>query len=366
MVKEVQPLKPTPIPAPETADSELTPVSEFPASSEPVPASPPVSEEESLPNPAASLPPIFPPLSPPPPASPIIVPPAISSGPVLKPDVLTFTSSQGGVILESPALQKPLRLTTGASLKASIKPSKPTKTIRVMIIFKKARESGYLNNNCFRLAFVSPALAQTPGENQSAPESGWQVVEYDLTDLDGDGVFEGEINLPEATGEYVIKTVFYYQDGLVENIEIETLIDPLGYVYQIVADKELRISQAKISLFRFNPEKDKFELWPAQDYNQENSQITGKTGEYSFLVPEGKYYLTTSAAGYQDYQSEEFTVLEGDFISRDIELTETPSIKAKRGWLTFPIILVAGMAGAIIIIAGVLYYIQKKLKFWPV
>lgn len=220
-----------------------------------------------------------------------------------------FTSLQGNIIFESIAPQKPLKLVAGFIFKISIKPSNPVRVIKVIIIFKEPKESSNLRDN-FLSTLIAPVYAQV-----------WQVAEYILADEDGDGIYEGDIKLPEVTGEYVIRTTLYYEDGTIEDVKTETLIDPKGYIYQAVDGKELRIPEAKISLYAFNPATEQFELWQAQNYGQENPQITDKTGEYEFLVPEGKYYLTITTPGYQDYRSEEFEAKEGDFINRNIELT---------------------------------------------
>jgi len=221
-------------------------------------------------------------------------------------------------------------LVAGFIFKISIKPSKPVRVIKVIIIFKEPKE-------------IAPVYAQV-----------WQIAEYILADEDGDGIYEGDIKLPEVTGEYVIRTTLYYEDGTIEDVKTETLIDPKGYIYQAVDGKELRIPEAKISLYAFNPATEQFELWQAQNYGQENPQITDKTGEYEFLVPEGKYYLTITTPGYQDYRSEEFEAKEGDFIIRNIELT--PIKKFNWRWLIFPVILIAG------IIIGIFIRTRKKYK----
>jgi len=127
-------------------------------------------------------------------------------------------------------------LVAGFIFKISIKPSKPVRVIKVIIIFKEPKE-------------IAPVYAQV-----------WQIAEYILADEDGDGIYEGDIKLPEVTGEYVIRTTLYYEDGTIEDVKTETLIDPKGYIYQAVDGKELRIPEAKISLYAFNPATEQFEL----------------------------------------------------------------------------------------------------------
>ena len=213
----------------------------------------------------------------------------------------------------------------------------------------------------FGFALVSPVYAQTPENDQVIIEHDWQIAEYFLADTDGDGVFEGKINLPEVAGEYVIRTIFYYEDGTVEDIENKVLIDPKGYLYEHIDGKELRIPNATISIYWLNQKTNKYELWPAQDFDQKNPQITDKTGEYSFFVPEGKYYLTTEALDYRNFQSEKFEAKEGEVINKNIELT--PVRKFDWRWLMASFVFIMGL----LIGTFVKYWYlptKKKILIW--
>ncbi|OGI76171.1 hypothetical protein A3C67_02070 [Candidatus Nomurabacteria bacterium RIFCSPHIGHO2_02_FULL_42_19] len=112
-----------------------------------------------------------------------------------------------------------------------------------------------------------------------------------------------------------------------KEIRLTTVIDPEGYVYEKDGNREIRIPGAVISLFKLNQGTKQYELWPAEEYQQENPQITDVRGTYSFLVPEGYYYLKTEAPGYLVYDGKPFEVKEGSGIHINIEL------KTKYGWL---------------------------------
>lgn len=124
-------------------------------------------------------------------------------------------------------------------------------------------------------------------------------------------------------------TLIEYEDSDLGTrmIKLTTVIDPEGYVYEKIDNQELRITNAVVSIYQLNSENSEYELWQANDYNQKNPQTTDKTGRYSFLVPEGTYYLAVEASGYSSYQSEPFTVQEGAGVHQNIEL------KAKNSWL---------------------------------
>ena len=156
------------------------------------------------------------------------------------------------------------------------------------------------------------------------------------------------------TGEYTIRTTLYYEDGTIEDIDANILIDPKGYVYTQTPKGEIRIKDAKITIFKLNPETEEYEIWQGQDYDQKNPQITNKAGEYEFLVPEGRYYITVLAKGYKEYRSGEFEVQEGDAINIDIQL--------------FPITktaLLQNILSSVIIILGIgLIILIIRFKIW--
>jgi len=222
-------------------------------------------------------------------------------------------------------------MTSGQKFKFFIKPKKPVKTIKVIIIFKKQKEkSSSLNyRSLVDLFLPTPVYAQN-----------WQIAEFILTDEDGDGIYESDIELPEVIGEYIIKTSFFYEDGTTEDIETETLIDPKGYIYTIKDKLEARLPKVVTSLYRFNQEKKQFELWHGQTYDQQNPQTTDKTGEYEFLVPAGRYYFTITAQGYENYQSEEFIAKEGDVITQNVKLTSIKKFNWRWVMISFFIFLV--------------------------
>ena len=72
---------------------------------------------------------------------------------------------------------------------------------------------------------------------------------------------------------------------------------------------------------------------------QENSQITDATGNYSFLVPAGTYYLTVKAQGYSTYQSDAISVSEGKEIHSNIALKKQFDLLSLINWNTILIII---------------------------
>lgn len=209
--------------------------------------------------------------------------------------------------------RKPLQLT--------VVPENPVKTIKGYMVFKKRNKQSSLESffSYIKDSFIiSPVSAR--GINI---EEEFVLVEFEYTDPDGDGVYTAEINTPAVEGEYEIITIMDYQDESLgqKELRLVTVIDPEGYIYEAGGGKnQTRIREATISMFWENPQTKKFELWPAKEYLQENPQVTGYSGEYSFLVPEGVYYLQVEAENYDTYIGEPFQVTEGVGVHENIEL----------------------------------------------
>jgi hypothetical protein len=81
---------------------------------------------------------------------------------------------------------------------------------------------------------------------------------------------------------------------------------------------------------------------------QINPQITDGTGKYSFLVPEGTYYLTAAAQGYYDYKSDPFDVVAEVGVHKNLELKKQMSWKDYLSWQNILIVLLVLAVGYII------------------
>ncbi|OGI57342.1 hypothetical protein A2640_02495 [Candidatus Nomurabacteria bacterium RIFCSPHIGHO2_01_FULL_36_23] len=229
--------------------------------------------------------------------------------------------------------QQRISTIVGKPLQLVIKPDKPVTSVKGYVVFKsKISTSNFLEIPSDSLLasaiFASPVFAQTQ-EKPVRVEEKLVLLEFEYTDPDGDGIYTAEIDVPLVEGEYEIITVMDFKDAELGNKEIRliTVVDPEGYVYEKYGDKEIRVPGAVVSIFRLNLETKQYELWSAKEYQQENPQTTDIRGTYSFLVPEGYYYLKTEAPGYLAYDGKSFQVKEGSGIHINIEL------KTKYWWL---------------------------------
>lgn len=221
---------------------------------------------------------------------------------------------------------------SGKQLQLTIRPEFPAKRIRGFLVFKskspQARVEMPLASLVNSLIFAEPAFAYTQDQPVSVEEK-LVLLSFEYTDPDGDGVYTADIESPVPAGEYEIITVIDYVDPDLgsKQIRLITVVDPEGYVFEKVGDKELRIPGAVATLYHFNTEKKAYEEWPAKDFQQENPQVTGLSGSYSFLVPGGTYSIKIEAPGYISYEGKPFIVEEGSGVHTNIEL------KANYWWL---------------------------------
>jgi hypothetical protein len=173
---------------------------------------------------------------------------------------------------------------------------------------------------------------------------------FAYSDADADGVYTAEINAPQTEGEYEIITLIKYSNPELGTKEMRliTIVDPEGYVFEKTGILEARIPSAKVSIYKLtkNGTASDAVLWDAGKYNQENPQITDKTGKYSFLVPEGEYYIVAEASGYRKYNGEIFSVREGGGVHFNIELTKSSSWQI--GYIDWKYILIIFMGTALI------------------
>jgi len=164
------------------------------------------------------------------------------------------------------------------------------------------------------LAFVGGAQISYVAENRLA------VLDvFSYKNLDGDGDYEALVKLPMVAGRYNVQTIIKEKNGQSKEIELITVVDPEGYVYRKAGEDEARIRGVEVSLYWKNTDG-VFQLWLAVQFHQKNPQITGKTGTYSFLVPEGEYYINAITEGYKDYRGKKFVVQRGINVHENIEL----------------------------------------------
>ena len=240
-----------------------------------------------------------------------------------------------------------------------IKPNKPAKAIKGYLVFKQnsMKPAAKIDGS----KFTASLLQQEININQALVLS-----TFDFVNVDNNGIWTADITTPVVDGRYEILTVIDYQDQRLQPKELSmiTVVDPEGYVYaQTVEGIEGRIPNAKVSIYWLNPstgsgQAQKYELWPAKDFQQVNPQITDNTGKYSFLVPEGTYYLKVEAHSYLTYQGNSFIVQKDNGIHQNIELKSKNWLLRVSFWEI--IILIILIVGTIFLALN--FYKDRKMR----
>lgn len=235
--------------------------------------------------------------------------------------------------------EQKIKTIVGKPLKLALKPDHPVSGIKGYVIFKSKNDESLSKSPIINLpsnSLLAGAIFAHPvfGKTETKPiriEQELLLFEFEYLDEDKDGIYTAEIEAPLVDGEYEIITVLTFSDKELGNKEIRltTVIDPEGYVYEKYKDKEIRIPNANVSIYVLNNDSGLYESWDANKYQQKNPQKTGKSGAYSFLVPEGSYYIEATASDYLPYKSEIFEVTEGNGVHFNIEL------QGKGWWLKF-------------------------------
>lgn len=150
------------------------------------------------------------------------------------------------------------------------------------------------------------------------------------------GAYDTQIQVTSASNENAL------------TLAISILVDPYGYVYIMSNGNEMRISNAKVSLYtKVNNEKI---LWVPVS-GETNPQYTNQQGEYQFFVQSGEYKLVVEASGYIPMETEWFTI-ETNTIEKNIEV--------KKNYIILYIIL--GFVELIIGICVTVFLKKKKRK----
>ncbi len=247
---------------------------------------------------------------------------------------------------ETGKVEQKIETTSSTTLTLAVKPSGLVNSVNGYLIFKESAKKTVAEMS-FNLQTASAILAFQNVSNRKLiiPEKELLVQTFSYEDSNHDGIYTANIKTPAVEGTYEVITLINYTDKSLgtKELRLVTVVDPEGYVYyQNSNGDEARVSKAVISIFN----ADTNTLWDAISYNQTNPQTTDTSGKYSFLVPEGKYYITANRNGYQSYKSAIFEVREGRGVHFNIELQGSGWF-AKLSWTTVFLSLIILILGSI-------------------
>lgn len=227
-------------------------------------------------------------------------------------------------------------------------PQKPKKVFPLPVGLSAVSGGGTVNLSPDELGRITVVAGQSFEINYKPKARTVETIlyvlseQYPLVDEDGDGIYEVILSFgqQDKNKEVTMLVVERYANGEVNVTPITVLIDPYGYVYTrvntdpkqpIVLDTEQRVENARVLLYWQNEATGSWQKWPSAKYYQENPIFTNKQGEYSFMVPEGNYYLTANRDGYQFYRSEKVLVENAKPVNLNIFLSQkhAPSQRLK-------------------------------------
>ncbi len=122
-------------------------------------------------------------------------------------------------------------------------------------------------------------------------------------------VYEGAIRISEIPGTYSLIVVIIYESNRVEIITSEIVVESYGEIKE--AKDKRPIPGALVTLWHYNAKEGKWEIWDGGKYDQKNPQLTNEKGEYGFMVPPDKYYLTIAKEGYFTKKTDVFRAEDG-------------------------------------------------------
>lgn len=114
--------------------------------------------------------------------------------------------------------------------------------------------------------------------------------------------YQTTIQMPTAA-RFPLTILVDYADDAHDRIDGAFLLLSRGYVWQGTLGN--RLSGARVTLYE---EYASFRVWDSAPYHQSNPQTTNAQGEFSYLVPPGRYYLLVQKAGFRDETTAVFEI----------------------------------------------------------
>lgn len=124
---------------------------------------------------------------------------------------------------------------------------------------------------------------------------------FSLRGVPGTNIWTGDLVFKNTGVKDLVVTAI---DGVGKRTERSVgslLVEPEGKV--TTRDGNQVIADATVSVFYFDENSQSWVLWDAVSYGQTNPKKVGGGGNYSFMVPAGRYFVQTDAPGYRRAQS---------------------------------------------------------------
>ena len=128
------------------------------------------------------------------------------------------------------------------------------------------------------------------------------------------GLWSGNIKF-DAPGFYELTTKSV--DGA-KNETVQSLVKVFVQEAGKVSYSGKPVKEAEISVYVFEPTLGQFILWDGASYDQSNPQKTNENGNYSFLLPAGKYYIEAKLSDFIKLRTQIFELDSPSVINTDL------------------------------------------------
>ncbi|MCW1908484.1 MAG: redoxin domain-containing protein [Candidatus Saccharibacteria bacterium] len=150
-------------------------------------------------------------------------------------------------------------------------------------------------------------------------ESG-QDATFSLVDQGSDNLWTGKMLFSKA-GVYQVRATSRDGGGNISTRELATIRVQSPAT---ITDGGQSVKDATVTVFYQDIETKTWNEWDGSVYSQSNPVVVGDDATYSFLLPEGKYYIKVQAKGYRATLSNIFDVYQPTVIGANTVLKKRP------------------------------------------
>ncbi|MBU1146660.1 hypothetical protein KKD80_03905, partial [Patescibacteria group bacterium] len=131
------------------------------------------------------------------------------------------------------------------------------------------------------------------------------------------------LRVPASVARFPLIILVDYIDGAHDRVEGTFVLLSRGFVWQGTAANKL--SGATVTLYESSSTP---RVWDAVPYHQVNPQTTDMQGQFSYLVPPGRYYLLVQKDGYRDQTTPVFEIA-NNVVNQNVEILVKPPTLAE-------------------------------------
>ena len=145
---------------------------------------------------------------------------------------------------------------------------------------------------------------------------------FDLVPQPGTDLWVGKVKFESEGAKEVVVSAVDGANNRAERLFNTLLVEKKGAVSDQATGA--KITDAEISVYYFDTIVQQWVLWEGASFGQENPQISGDDGAFSFMVPAGKYYVEIKAPGHRTTQSEILTLTGTSTLNFDLSMRSNP------------------------------------------